>query len=101
VENNEIMPVRGGFVNPNEAKVNLTWANQNYDLSNPVLFDMPEEDLKGMLAEIIRAGGDGIPADADIGPMAHFVVSRHEPTETRPHRMIMVRPKTSFGQLAG
>jgi hypothetical protein len=98
VDNNtEMAVVRGGFVNPNEAMVNLTWGGQNYDLTNPVLYDMPEADLKGMLAEVIRAGGDGIAADANVGPMSDYVVMRHEATATRPHRLITVRPKTAFG----
>ena len=99
MENNtqEIAVVRGGFVNPNEARVNLTWGGQNYDLSDPVLYDIPEVTLKGVLAEIIRSGGDGITADQDVGPMADYVVTRHEPTAARPHRLITVRPKTAFG----
>lgn len=99
MENNtqEIVVVRGGFVNPNEAKVNLTWGGQNYDLSDPVPYDISEADLKGMVCEIIRAGGDGIPADADVAAMADFKVDRHLPTETRPHRLITLRPKTAFG----
>ncbi len=84
-------------VNQSEARVNLTWNSNNYDLANPVMFDVTDEDLKGMVAEIIRAGGDGIPADQDVGPIADFVVSRYEPTATRPQYMLALRPKTSFG----
>lgn len=94
---NNIEQVRGGFINPTEARVNLTWNAQNFDLRDPVLFDIPEADLRGMVAEIIRAGGDGIPADQDVGPLADFVVARYEPTATRPERLISIRPKTSFG----
>lgn len=94
---NNIVQVQGGFVNPGEALVNLTWGGQNYDLRTPVLYDIGEADLKSALAEIIRSGGEGIPADADVGPMADYVVTRYEPTETRPSRLITVRPKTAFG----
>jgi len=93
----DIVQVGGGFVGPNEAKVNLSWGGQNYDLSNPVPLDITDADLKGVLSEVIRAGGDGIPADQDVGPMANFVVERLGPTARRPHNLIMVQPKTEFG----
>lgn len=89
--------VVGGFVGPTEAKVNLTWSGQNYDLSDPVPYDVPEATLKAALSEIIRSGGDGIPADQDVAMLANYVVMRHEPTATRPSRLITVRPKTEFG----
>lgn len=89
--------VVGGFVGPTEAKVNLTWAGQNYDLTDPVPYDIPEEQLRAALSEVIRAGDDGIPADQDVAMMANFVVRRYEPTATRPSRLITVRPKTEFG----
>jgi hypothetical protein len=92
----DVVPVRGGFVNPNEATVNLTWG-QNYDLRSPVPYDISEADLKSMVCEIIRSGGDGIPADQDVAVMADFKVDRHPPTEIRPHNLITLRPKTSFG----
>ncbi len=95
VDNNIV--VAQGDVTEHEAMVNLTWNGQNYDLRNPVLYEIPEADLKGMLSEVIRAGGDGIPADGDVGPMADYVVQRHGPTATRPFRLITVRPKTEFG----
>ena len=81
---------------PAEAMVNLTWG-QNYDLRDPVPYDISEEALRGILSEVIRSGGDGIPADENVAPLANFVISRYEPTETRPHRLITVRPKTAFG----
>ncbi len=89
--------VVGGFVNPTEAKVNLTWSGQNYDLSDPVPYDISEATLKAALSEIIRSGGDGIPADQDVAMLANYVVMRHEPTATRPYRLISIRPKTEFG----
>lgn len=84
-------------INPTEARVNLTWG-QNYDLRDPVLYDISDADLKGMVAEIIRAGGDEIPADQDVGPLSNFVVDRHGPTEARPWNLIVLRAKTSFGR---
>ncbi len=93
----DIVQVQGGFVGPNEARVNLAWSNQNYDLANPVPYDISDADLKAALSEIIRSGGDGIPADQDVGPLQNFILERRPPTATRPHNLIIVRPKTEFG----
>lgn len=81
---------------PNEAKVNVTWAGQNADLPDAVLFDLPDETIRAMVAEAVRGGLPGIAADAAVN-ISNHVVDRFAPTEARPWNLLSVRPKTEFG----
>ena len=89
-----IQPVAVG---PNEARINVTWNNQNGDLPDPVSFDSTDADVRGWVSEAVRTGGvPGIRADAAAN-FTDYVVERFAPTEARPHNQIMVRPKVVFG----
>lgn len=80
-----------------EARVNVTWANQNGDLPDPVAYDTSDEALKTMLVEAIRAGSiPGLRADAAVD-LRDFKVDRFPPNEQRPFNLIQIRPKTAFG----
>ncbi len=90
---NELMRV----IKDDEARVNVTWKNQNGDLPDPVFRDAAEGDVKGWVTEAVRNGGvPGIAADRDAN-FADYVVDRFPPTEARPYNLIQVRPKTAFG----
>jgi hypothetical protein len=80
-----------------EARVNVTWANQNGDLPDPVAYDTPDNTLKAMVAEAIRAGSiPGLRADANVD-LTDFKVDRFPPNEQRPFNLVQIRPKTAFG----
>lgn len=80
-----------------EARVNVTWANQNGDLPDPVAFDTADDALKVMLTEAITNGSiPGLRADAGVD-LRDFKVDRFPPNEQRPWNLIQVRPKTAFG----
>ena len=93
---NAIVPAQG-WINPGEARVNVTWAGQNGDLPDPVSYDAPPGDVRGWVAEAIRTGGiPGIAADANAD-LRDFIVDKYPPTDVRPYNLIQVRPKTPFG----
>ncbi len=80
-----------------EARVNVTWGGQNGDLVSPAPFDSADGDVKQWVTEAVRAGTvPGIPADP-AADFTDFVVDRFVPTETRPHNLLQLRPKTPFG----
>jgi hypothetical protein len=84
-------------VQPNEARVNVTFGGEIGDLPDPVAFDATDGDVKQWVTEAVRTGGiPGIPpaARADF---TDFVVERFTANEARPYNMIQVRPKTPFG----
>jgi hypothetical protein len=84
-------------IQDNEARVNVTWKQQNGELPDPVFRDAAEGDIKGWVTEAVRNGGvPGIEADRDAD-FRDFVVDRFPPTEARPHHLIQIRPKTAFG----
>lgn len=86
--------VNADFV-PGEAVLNITWAGQNGDLPNPVLFDSADADIRRWATEAVRAGVPGITADANVN-FQDFVVERFGATEGLPNRVVL-RPKTPFG----
>jgi hypothetical protein len=93
---NAIVPAQG-WINPGEARVNVTWAGQNGDLPDPVNYDATPGDVLGWVAEAIRTGGvPGIAADARAD-IRDFIVDKYPPTDVRPYNLIQVRPKTPFG----
>lgn len=85
-------------VQDGEARVNVTWAGQNGDLVQPVMYDSTDGDIKQWVTEAVRTGTvPGI--DADEGAdFTDFVVDRFQPTEARPWNLIQLRPKTPFGK---
>lgn len=88
-------------IRDDEARVNVTWKNQNGDLPDPVFRDAAEGDVKGWVTEAVRHGGvPGIAADV-TADFRDYVVDRFPPTEARPYNLIQVRPKTAFGMAPG
>ncbi len=84
-------------IGPDQARVNITFSGSNGDLPDPVAFDAPDADVKRWVTEAVRTGGvPGIAASPNAD-FADFVVDRFEATDVRPHRYLMVRPKTPFG----
>ena len=79
-----------------EANVNVTYANQNGDLPDPVLYDSTDEDVVRMAQEALRGGG--IPGvDANMGAdLSGYKVDRISAKDNKPNRLF-VRPKTEFG----
>jgi hypothetical protein len=85
------------WIQPNEARVNITYGGQNGDLPDTVLFDSTDGDVKGWVTEAIRAGSvPGIIA-APTADFRDFVVDRFAANEQRPYNLIQIRPKTPFG----
>lgn len=85
------------LVQVGEARVNITWNGQNGDLPDTVNRDATDVDVKRWATETVQSGGvPGIAADPSAD-FSDFVVDRFEPNETRPHAMLMIRPKTPFG----
>lgn len=80
----------------NEAVMNITWAGQNGDLPDPVIFDSTDGDLLQWAAEAVRGGIPGIGADRNVN-LTDFVVERYNATAETPNR-ILIRPKTPFGR---
>lgn len=84
-------------IREDEARVNVTWRQQNGELPDPVYRDAAEGDIRAWVTEAVRNGGiPGIPADPNAD-FRDFVVDRFPPTEARPYNLIQVRPKTVFG----
>jgi len=84
-------------IKDDEARVNITWKQQNGELPDPVFRDAAEGDIRAWVTEAVRGGGvPGIPADRDAD-FRDFVVDRFGPTEARPYHVIFLRPKTAFG----
>lgn len=78
-----------------EAILNITWAGQNGDLPNPILFDSTDTDIRRWATEAVRNGIAGITADANVN-FQDFVVERFSATDGLPSRVVL-RPKTPFG----
>ena len=84
------------MIEANEARVQVTWAGQQGDLPDPVLYQATEGDIKQWVTEAVR-GGD-IPG-IDAAPEANFqdfVVQRFDAKDGQPNR-ISIRPKVPFG----
>jgi hypothetical protein len=81
----------------NEAQIGITWSGQFGELPDPVLYDLPDADIRAMALEAVRSGSvPGIRADANAN-LTDFVVDRFAATADRPYNAIFVRPKTPFG----
>lgn len=91
--NNAIIAV----INPNEARVNVTWNGQNGDLPDPVSVDSTDGDVRQWITEAVQTGGiPGIAADARAN-FHDYVIDRFPPNEARPFALISARPKTAYG----
>jgi hypothetical protein len=79
-----------------EASVEVTYANQHGNLSDPVSWDATPEDVVRMAQEALR-GGDINGVDADPGAdLSGYKVDRVPAKGDKPNRLF-VRPKTEFG----
>jgi hypothetical protein len=87
-----LVPVLGD----NEAQVNITYGGQNGNLPDPVYFDSTDDQVFSWVTEAVQTGGvPGLTAtNADF---SDFVIERFQPNEERPFKLILVRPKTPFG----
>ncbi len=89
-------------IQPHEARVNVTYDGQNFELPDAVQFGAADGDIKGWVAEAIRTGSvPGVRANPDVD-LTNFVVDRYEaPASPSPGQrawnMVMIRPKTAYG----
>lgn len=89
-------------IEPHEARVNITYNGQNFELPDPVHYQAADGDIKGWAAEAIRTGSiPGIAADPTVD-LREFMVDRFDAPRTpapgqRDHNLIQVRPKTAYG----
>jgi len=82
---------------PGQARLNVTWARQNGDLPDPVLYETDDGAVRAMAEEAIRNGDiPGITADATVR-LADFQVDRFRATDDIPYDRIMIRPKSAYG----
>lgn len=87
-------------MNDNVAKVNITISGNNGDLLEPVPFSATDAEIKSWVTEAVLNGSvPGIPATPNVD-LSDFVVDRFSPTEARPYSLIILRPKTPFGQIS-
>jgi hypothetical protein len=84
-------------IEEHEARVNITWAQQNGDLPDPVAFDATDANILTWATEAVR-GGDvpGIEADQNAD-FDGYVVERFASKEEVPYNRLVVRPKAEFG----
>lgn len=79
------------------ARLNITYANQNGELRDPIPYNASDADIKQWATEAVQNGDiAGFGAHPDVS-FRDFVVQRFTPTEERPYNLIMLRPKTPFG----
>jgi hypothetical protein len=70
---------RLGQLQPNEAKLNVTYGGQNGDFADPVAFNAPIDQVRQWVTEALRSGTiPGIPAD----PNASMLIRLTHPTAT-------------------
>lgn len=82
------------------ARLNITYANQNGELRDPIPYAASDADIKQWATEAVQNGDiAGFGAHPDVS-FRDFVVQRFTPTEERPYNLIMLRPKTPFGVAA-
>jgi hypothetical protein len=90
------------MIQPHEARVNVTYNGQNFELPDPVDFKAGDGDVKAWVAETIRTGSvPGVVADAAVD-LQNYMVDRFDaPLNPAPgqrdHNLIQVRPKTAYG----
>lgn len=90
------------MIQPHEARVNVTYNGQNFELPDPVHYQAGDGDIKNWVAEAIRTGSvRGVAADPNVN-LQNYMVDRFDapavPAEgQRDHNLIQVRPKTAYG----
>ena len=83
---------------PGQARLNITWARQNGELPDPILYESADGDVKAMAAEAIRNGDiPGIAADPTVD-FTDFMVDRFRATDEVPRDRVFLRAKTAFGR---
>lgn len=89
------------MIDQHEARVNITWNGQNFELPDPVHFEAADGDVKQWAAEAIRAGFAGVAADPNINLQNHvvdrFPKAANPAPGQRDHNLIQIRPKTAYG----
>ena len=81
-----------------EARVNITYNGENFDLPDPVHFQAGDGDIKAWVTEAIRTGSvRGVVADAQVD-LVNYMVDRFNASAIRDHNLIQVRPKTAYGE---
>jgi hypothetical protein len=85
-----------GLFENHMARLNITWAQQNADLPDPIGVDLDDASVKAQATEAVIAGLPGIDADPNVN-FADFVVDRFPAKGELPAR-ILLRPKTAFGR---
>ncbi len=92
--NNIVIPLLAA----DQARVNVTWDNQNGDLPDPVPLDATDAQVRAWATEAVRSGNvPGVREDVRAD-LTDFMIDRCDPTETRPWSLLMIRPKTAFGR---
>ena len=90
------------MIQAHEARVNITYQGQNFELPDPVQYAAGDGDIKQWAAEAIRTGSvPGVAADPRVD-LANYMVDRFDaPANPGPgqadHNRIFVRPKTAYG----
>lgn len=79
-----------------EARLNVTWAGNNFDLPDPIFWNMEDREIRSIAEEVIRNGALGVVADRDVD-LTDFVIDRFPVNDQRPYRLYQIRPKTPFG----
>lgn len=79
------------------ARVNVTFANTNADLPDPVRADTRREDVLSLVQEAIRGGFAGMAAHPEAD-LEGYEVDHFDPTDARPFELFAVRPKTAYGR---
>jgi len=85
-------------IRADQAVLNITWAGQNGDNPDAVLYDSSDVEILRIAQEGIRAGYvPGIKMDA-TAELKDFVVDRFPATADPPMpSRLIIRPKTPFG----
>lgn len=90
------------MIQAHEARVNVTYNGQNFELPDPVHFAAGDGDIKGWVAEAIRTGSiAGVQADPNVN-LQNYMVDRFDaPAQPVPgqrdYNLIQLRPKTAYG----
>ena len=87
--------------NPDQAagaRLNITWANQNGDLPDPVAYDTEDAVLLAMAKEAVQTDGvPGIQPDPNVD-FTDFVVDRFPPDKEINYPRMFIRPKAAYGE---
>jgi hypothetical protein len=79
------------------ARLNVTFSGQNGDLTDPILYDATDEEIRQIAEEAIRNGSiPGIDRD-EFASLEDFVVDRFPAGAGVTENRLLVRPKTPFG----